>query len=219
MSPLVCHAYYTFWVIRGRGSKARAYMQLQTRASSIFFKYSISIVTRQCYFRTGVLFVRLQPYRSTDLTEPGPIAETRTIFFSPHRARGQKRNAGRRIELRRLTDIDLRARSRELWKTYGRSSFDPATLGNPFDRAIDNQADERHVTRLWYQIVTPHRNRRRCGGARRPELSADDAPEDAEGGTGVHYFSKEPRGAKWRFITDSWTSAFPPGKVYLKTRD
>jgi len=65
--------------------------------------------------------------------------------------------------------------------------------------------------------VTPHRNRRRCGGLRRPELSTDDAPERAEGGTGkggggrVHYFSREePRdfnGAKWGFITDSWTSA------------
>jgi len=55
--------------------------------------------------------------------------------------------------------------------------------------------------------VTPHRNRRRCGEARRPELSADDAPERAGGGNGVHYFSREEpgdfNGAKWGFITDS----------------
>lgn len=72
--------------------------------------------------------------------------------------------------------------------------------------------------------MTPHRNRRRCGGARRAQLSADDAPGRGREGPGVHYFSreKEPRdfnGAKWGFITDSCMSAFPPGKVYLKTRD
>lgn len=63
------------------GKAQRTCMQLQTCAPSVFFKYSISIVTRQCYFCPGMLFARLKPYRSTDRI--GPIAEIRTIFPPP----------------------------------------------------------------------------------------------------------------------------------------
>ena len=122
----------------------------------VFFKYSISIVTRQCYFRTGMLFVRLQLYRSTDLTRAGTDCGNTNNFFSPPKGRrgvnrhtAQEDRNGTRggdvIELRHLTDIDSRAQSRALWKAQGWSSFVPATLANLFDWVTDNQADEHHV--------------------------------------------------------------------------
>lgn len=98
--------------------------------------------------RRGMLFVRLQPISLdwSDRVRTELIAETWTIFFlhqkggPTHTGDANETRAGG-IELRRLTGIDSRARSRE----NARSSLILATLGNPFDRAIDIQTDERHV--------------------------------------------------------------------------
>lgn len=198
-----------------------------------FFKYSISIVTRQCYFRPDVLFVRLQPYRSTDLTEPDRRLRKHEQFFFPppdgSMGRGEAdwrtprrgMRAERRIELRRLTGIDSRARSHESAARSGGPIVPrPATLGNPFDRAIDIQADGCYVRNAF---VIPNRDSASKSSSSAPSRrrSATRGMMYLAGGgcRGVHYFSREPRdfnGAKWGFITNSWTSAFSSRKGVLK---
>lgn len=70
-------------------------------------------------------------------------------WVDAHRARGCERYA--RGAAYRVTPFNgyrfasAKSRKRSLWKAHGRSSVVLATLGNPFDRVIDIQADERHV--------------------------------------------------------------------------
>jgi len=121
------------------------------RASSIFFKYSISIVTRQCYFRPGVLFVRLQPYR---LTGSDRLRKHEQFFFL-HRKGGPTRtaqgdaNGNARGATYRVTPFNgyrfASAKSRAL--KSARSSPRPGHIRESLwsHYRADIQADERHV--------------------------------------------------------------------------
>jgi len=114
------------------------------------------------------LFARLKPYRSTDRI--GPDRGNTNNFFPPlsplprpdrmrdwvHRARGMRaKTRGDDIALRRLTGYRfLRERAelanaRALQNGRAIRSRRSATLGNPFDRGIDIQADERHVRKAF----------------------------------------------------------------------
>lgn len=169
-------------------------MQLQTRASPIFFQIfdfdcntTMLLSSRRAFCTIPAISLDRPRRAGPNRTDCGNMDN---FFFSPskgckradlraHRAQGDA-NGNACGTAYRVTSFNgyrfAKSRKRTLKNAHGR------TLGNPFDR-VDIQADERHVRNALVisNRVSASRSSPQLGdGARRVQLFANDADPDVQ---------------------------------------